>query len=445
MQLNGWKNFWLTVWLVSSVVNFCCIAVDRVGATALDRYDCQEEQQSRIKSLLSYQKNIHQCQNNDLDIAHSKLQQSDLFELTAREQIQSNFLLLKRQIAQSQPEADFSVQEDTRNSQIQDKSPQLEVQQRDFIPSSPTQTEELNQSQFNRTERLDRLRKRLREVSETTLNESDELPELGLRVRPKPLPQKPPLILLEQPIVIFKPIGNLQARLGYYHTNNIFSSDIDPIEDGLIFYGLRIASVYFPIGSQTYLNGSIDGNLIRYVDQSIFSYNQIKFDLSVYQQLSPRIYGAIGLSNQQFFYVNNSDRFQAGDRFLGENSLRLLLVRQDPLTSALTLNSLYEFKANFSDPDSRSRIINSGLISLNYKLQQSLRIGVNYQLNLSNFTQRTRTDYYHRLFGQLSYQTSNFSNLNLQTGLTFGGSTDTNIDFDGWFFSINYNWQLGQF
>jgi hypothetical protein len=208
---------------------------------------------------------------------------------------------------------------------------------------------------------------------------------------------------------------------------------------------MRIASVYFPLGTQTYLNGSIDGNLIRYVDQSTFSYNHVKFDLNVYQQLSPRMYGAIGWSNQQFFYANSSDRFRSGDRFLGENSLRLLLGRQDPVTPVLTLNSLYELKVNFAEPDSRSRIINYGLIGLNYNLQQSLRVGLNYQLNLSSFTQRERDDYYHRIFGQLSYQTSNSSNLNLQSGWTFGGSTDSNINFDGWFFSINYNWQLIQF
>jgi hypothetical protein len=33
----------------------------------------------------------------------------------------------------------------------------------------------------------------------------------------------------------------------------------------------------------------------------------------------------------------------------------------------------------------------------------------------------------------------------MQAGATLGGSTDPFIDFDGWFFSVNYNLQLGRF
>ncbi|MCG6137847.1 MAG: hypothetical protein MET45_24960 [Nostoc sp. LLA-1] len=447
MQSHGWKNFLLSVWFVSSISNFCYVAIDTVWAIDLDQYSCQNELNSGIENSGNSQNSVQNCQIKKPDKTKSQWQKFKVSELVLIEQALP---------IQAPIKSNILVQEDTQNSQVQFESPQLEVQPKDFLESPSIPTEKLNQNQNNRNEQLDRLRQRLRENREARKNESNQFPELGLRIRPQPSPPElPPVLELppvpESPSVTelpqpgFKPIGNLQTRLGYYQTSNIFSSNIDPIDDGLVLYGLRLASVYFPLGSQTYVNGSIDGNLIRYVDQSIFNYNQVKFDLNVYQQLSPRMYGIIGWSNQQFFYANNSDRFQAGDRFLGENSLRLFLGRRDPLTPALTLNSFYEFKVNFSEPDSRSRIINSGIISLNYNLQQSLQVGLNYQLNLSEFTQRQRDDYYHRLFGQLIYKTSNYSNLNLQSGWTFGGSTDSNINFDGWFFSINYNWQLGQF
>ena len=194
-----------------------------------------------------------------------------------------------------------------------------------------------------------------------------------MRLRPRPLEQLP-APRTEPPVTKFKPIGSLKARVGYFQTSNIFSSDDNPIEDGLIVSGLTLTSAYFPLGSKTYLNGSIDGNIIRYINQSKYNYNQIKFNVSIYQQLSQRMYGEISWSNQQLFYANNSDRsdsYKAGDRFLNENSLQLSLGRRDPLTSKLTLDSFYELSVNFADPQSRSRVVNFFWVSLNYYLAKT--------------------------------------------------------------------------
>ncbi|MHC5723991.1 MAG: hypothetical protein ACYTXY_07485, partial [Nostoc sp.] len=195
-------------------------------------------------------------------------------------------------------------------------------------------------------------------------------------------------------------------------------------------------------------NGSIDGNLIHYLNQSQYSYNQLRFNLSIYQQLSQRMYGEISWTDQQLFYANNSDRldsFKAGDRFLNENSLQLSFGRRDPLTPRLTLDSFYELSVNFADPLSRNRIINFFWVSLNYYLQKPLQVGIDYQANFADFTQRDREDQFHRLFGHLNYRISDSINMNVQAGVSLGSSTDENIDFDGWFFNINYNLQLGQF
>ncbi|MEA5515230.1 hypothetical protein [Nodularia sp. UHCC 0506] len=401
-------------------------------AVNLDTKSCQEQLASNIKSLLNSQLTIEACQRGAIELINAKLPQ---FESASIERSSSNLTPPESVISQSNPEDNSPVMENNSNSQELNDSLQLETQPTDFLPSFPVD-ELLDKPQRNEAERLEGLKRRLREGRQPIPDDSESLQELGLRVRERPLPKKP--------VPEFKPIGNLQASFGYYHTSNVFSSDVDPIEDGLIFSGLRLASVYFPLGSKTFVNGSIDGSLVRYVDQSIYDYNRVKFDLNVYQQLSPRMYGIVGWSNQQLFYAN-SDRFQAGDRFLGENSLSLSLGRRDSLTPQLTLNSFYEFKINFAEPNTRSRIINSARVSLNYDLQQPLRVGLNYYLNLSDFTQRERHDHYHQMFGNLSYQLSDSSNINLQTGLTLGGSTGRNINFDGWFFSINYNWRLGEF
>ncbi|WP_427158742.1 hypothetical protein ACQFX9_22905 [Aliinostoc sp. HNIBRCY26] len=330
--------------------------------------------------------------------------------------------------------------------------PQLETQPNEFPQTSPKPLEQLlespQQNNNERLERLERLRQRLRENSQSN-SESDNVRELGLRVRPRPLtaapieqPQPPEL---ERPIPKFKPIGSLQARIGYFQTNNIFSSEDSPIDDGLLFYGLRLSSAYFPLGKQTFINGSIEGNLIRYVDQSKFNYNQLRFNLGIYQQLSRRMFGEISWSNQQLFYANNSDIFTSGDRFLNEQSLRLSLGRRDPLTKRLALDSVYEFSWNLADPDSRSRLVNYLWLSLNYQIQKPLEVGLNYQMSISDFTERDRHDQAYRIFTHLSYRFSKSSRINMQSGFSLGDSTATNIDFDSWFFSVNYNLLLGEF
>jgi hypothetical protein len=121
------------------------------------------------------------------------------------------------------------------------------------------------------------------------------------------------------------------------------------------------------------------------------------------------------------------------------------LGRRDPLSSRLALNSFYELSVNIADPTSRSRVINSFWLSLNYYLQKPLQASLNYQLNLSDFTERDREDQFHRIYGNLNYRFSNTSSINLQTGVTLGDSTSPNIDFNGWFFGVNYNLELGRF
>ncbi|MGM3306776.1 hypothetical protein ACSQ6I_12525 [Anabaena sp. WFMT] len=281
------------------------------------------------------------------------------------------------------------------------------------------------------------------EEQQPSSGEANEEQELILRVRPRPLQEIPPQ--QDKPADQFQPIGYLRGNVGYFQTSNIFSTSEDQIKDGLIFSGLTLASAYFPIGSNTYLNGSINGSLIRYLDQSQFNYNQVRFNLGLYQEITREMYAEFSLSNQQLFYSKNSDFFAAGDRFLNENSVQLSLGRRETLTDKLTLDSLYELSVNFSDPDRRSRLVNSLWLSLSYYLEKPLQVGLNYQFSLSDFTQRDREDQFHRLFGHLNYRVSDTNSLNLQGGVNFGGSTTPNIDFSSWFFSVNYGFELGRF
>ncbi|MDY6902293.1 MAG: hypothetical protein SWZ49_30120 [Cyanobacteriota bacterium] len=339
---------------------------------------------------------------------------------------------------------------------VEKNPPPLENQPTDFPATSPEEIEKkLDTLEDERSKRLENLLQRLEENEQKQQTFNNELGTIIVQETPIAPPEVPELKQppeLEKPLAQFKPVGYLLARVGYFHTSNIFSSRSNAIDDGLIFSGLTLAAAPFKIAPKTYLNGSIDGNIIRYSKQSEFDYNQIRFNLGVYQQLTNKMYGEIGWNNQQLFYSKNiSDfGFASGDKFLNENSFRLSLGRRDNLAPKLNLDSFYELRLSLTNPpEKRNRVINYAWLSLNYYLQESLRVGLDYQFSLSNFLERSgkdqREDQYHRISANLKYNLSELSSINLQSGFTLGGSTDRNIDFDGWFFSVNYSWDIGQF
>jgi hypothetical protein len=341
--------------------------------------------------------------------------------------------------------------------------PQVEAQPNEPAAPTPTQIEQrLDKPDTDYSKRLERLMRLLEnnnqsapETSNQELGEIIARPrtlEIGIVAKPRQIEQPPlptqPKEPTKTPPKPSEPIGYLLGRVSYFQTNNLFASQVDPIEDGLIYSGVTLTSAPLQLGSRTFLTGSLDANIIRYINQSEFNYNQVRFNVDLYQQLTRRMYGEIGWSNQQLFYARNSERFgfASGDRFLNENSFHLSLGRRDFLAPKWTFDSFYEFRWNLAEvPQKRDRITNSLWLSLSYYLQQSLNVGLNYQFTLSDFTQRNREDLYHRLFAHLNYKATDTSSISLQGGGSLGNSTEKNINFDGWFFSINYNWEIGRF
>jgi hypothetical protein len=476
MQLKVWKNFLVKFLLTSSGINWYFFSFDAVGATNLDFSNFGDQLGEKTPSLLVDQINNQPYQQPQSERINSKapfvwsLNWMDGVDVTFNDVVPekeenvpvfSTYTIfstgdstkLYSQATQKLP----SVQPESTlkyvPEQIKQPNELLQLETQPTYNSTPLSTQasqSLEAPEIQREKRLQRLIQRLQRNSlpslESNVDEIDE--ELGkLRLREvTPTPEEPQLPPIEQPANQFKPVGYLLARVGYFYSSNIFSSGIVPIEDSLIYSGLTLGSVSFPVGEKTFINGSIDGYLIRYLDQSEYNYNQVRFNLNLQQRFTPRMYGEIGWSNQQLFYARDSNTFDAGDRFLGENVLRLALGRRDIFSQKLALDSFYEFRLSLTDPpEDRNRMINFFWLSLSYYLQRSLQAGVDYQFSLSNFTERDREDLYNRFFGHLNYGISKNSNISVQAGVTLGDSTENNIDFDGWFFGINYNLELGRF
>ena len=263
------------------------------------------------------------------------------------------------------------------------------------------------------------------ELGRLLLRQQEVPPPASPQVKPTPPPTAPPA-----PQTRREPVLHLLPRISFFQTNNVFSG-IDPIDDSLIFSSLTLWSTP-RLAENTYLSASADGNLIRYINQSEFNYNLLRFKVGVSQRLNRQMWGEMGWTNQQFYRTD-------GDRFLNEQMAYLSLSRQDRITQKLIFNSYYDLRVSVADPDTRSRVINSLYLSLSYYFRPNLQVGLDYQFERSDFTQQDRFDQYHRILGRLTYGVLRDSQVNVLGGVTLGGSSDPFIDFDSLFFSVTYS------
>jgi hypothetical protein len=264
----------------------------------------------------------------------------------------------------------------------------------------------------------------------------DEIGDVPVRPLPPPAPPRP---RVKPPKYVY-----LQGRLDYFRTSNVFSG-IDPIDDSLFRSGLSLLATP-RIGQQTFLIAGVDANLVHYANEVRINYDELRFRAGIFQQLSPRMYGEIGWTNQQLFLGsdNLADAF-SGQRFLNDHAIRVELSRQDPLGKNLVLTTFYQFRLSFAEPGDRSRLINSFFASLGYNIMPALQLGLDYQFALADFTQEDREDRYHQLLMRLSYRLSNQTRLTVFGGYSFGGSSVPTIDFDGGIFGVSFTVNLPLF
>lgn len=253
-------------------------------------------------------------------------------------------------------------------------------------------------------------------------------PELGiLRLRERPL-QKP-----RQPKFVF-----LTGSFSYFRSDNILSSEIDTIGDQLLG-GRLILSARPMIGPRTLLLGTIEGNLIRYSDLSELDYNGFGVRAGIRHFWSRQAFGEFSWDNRQLFLDSN------GDRFLNDHSLRLSLFHRVPLAAQLKLDNYYQLRWSVTDPSDRSRIVNRLGTVLSYDLTPTLQLGLNYQYDLTHFTERDREDSYHQVIAQLSWDLSRTIQFNIYGGYSFGASTASDVNFNGSILGAGLSFNLSLF
>ncbi|WP_143780163.1 hypothetical protein [Leptolyngbya sp. 'hensonii'] len=251
-------------------------------------------------------------------------------------------------------------------------------------------------------------------------------PELGnLRLQQIAPPSKAP------------PVFYLLGRINYFRSDNIFSA-IDPIGDHLVRMGLSLYLVP-KLGPSTYLVASVNGNLIRYLQEPEVSYNEFQITAGFYQQITPSMYTQLGWSNQQLYSA------ETGEQFLNDHTVQLDLGRVDKLADQLTLSMNYQLRFSFTSPTERNRLVNYISASLAYEIFPALQAAIDYQIVISSFTQQTREDTYNQLVGRLTYLLTPETRLSLVGGISFGNSSNPNIKFNSSVVSINVDFSLPLF
>ncbi|MDJ0703636.1 MAG: hypothetical protein QNJ46_10185 [Leptolyngbyaceae cyanobacterium MO_188.B28] len=252
-------------------------------------------------------------------------------------------------------------------------------------------------------------------------------PELGiLRLQEQPLPApKPP------------PAVYLSGGVDYLTSDNVFL-ETDPVNDR--FLRTRLALVAVPsLGPQTSAFASVGGSLLRYSDFTDANYNDLKVEVGVRQALFPRTYGQLSWSNQQLFEADS------GDRFFNDHSVQLALGRRDPLSSQLNLDSYYQMRFSFSDPNEFNRFIQTLGTSLSYDIAPELQVSLSYQLTLADFTQQARYDVFNQIFGQVTFNLAPHTRFNLFGGFSFGSSSGDDVGFDDTILGLSLNFDLPLF
>ena len=169
------------------------------------------------------------------------------------------------------------------------------------------------------------------------IREIDELP-------PEPIPTRPRSIFVT-------------ARTGAFGNTNLFRA-LEP--EGEQVYRVGAGLYAFPeLAEGTTLIAGVEGNLVRYGQLNQVNYNELQLQAGLRQRLSERTFGQLSWRNQRLYVPG-------GEEFFSSHFVELLLSRRDILSYNTWLDSYYQARVSFSDPDTFSRFSQSAIASLKF-------------------------------------------------------------------------------
>ncbi len=228
-----------------------------------------------------------------------------------------------------------------------------------------------------------------------------------------------------------QPTAFLTGRLGVFSSENAFRSD--PRLDEQIYQSGLSLYLFPKLSDNTSLYAIAETNLARYENFDSVNYNEIELQLGIRQRLLPRTFAQIGWRNQRLY----SPGFR--DKLFSVNAIDTLISHRSILNSRMWLDSFYQVRLGFANPDSASRFRQTLTLSLNYGISRSLRTGLLYQLDFDDYTQVSRFDTYQQVLGIVSYSITPESRISVFGGTRFGRSSSPGVSLDDTFYGAGLN------
>ena len=228
-----------------------------------------------------------------------------------------------------------------------------------------------------------------------------------------------------------EPIAFLSGRLGFFSSENAFRSNPKLSET---IYQSGLSLYLFPkLSNDTSLYAIAETNLARYENFESVDYNELEVQIGLRQRLLPRTYAQIGWRNQRLYSPGYRDKL------FSVNYLDTLISHRSILNSRTWLDSFYQARFGFADPDAASRFRQTFTLSLNYGVSRDLRTSLLYQLDFDDYTQIPRYDTYQQVLGIVSYNVTPESRVSLFGGTRFGRSSSPGVNLDDTFYGAGLN------
>ncbi|MBD2311811.1 outer membrane beta-barrel protein [Desertifilum sp. FACHB-1129] len=252
--------------------------------------------------------------------------------------------------------------------------------------------------------------------------------ELGdIEILPSPLDLVPPQV----------PTLELLLRSSTFNSSNVFARE-DARSD-LVFVNSLLLVATPQLGPQTRLVAGIEGGLVRFANEGEMNYNLVRFTAGIQQQLASRMYGQLSWVQDRVYQADD------GDRFLLQDTARLLIGRQDPLSEQWRLDSFYELSASFASPSSRNQIMNALGVRFRREITSDLEGTLDYRLSLEDYTKTNRFDIKHQVGAALYYNISPRFLIGGSVSYLFGSSSRAAVDVNNFSIGVNLGVNLPLF
>ncbi|MBD1821308.1 outer membrane beta-barrel protein [Cyanobacteria bacterium FACHB-DQ100] len=281
--------------------------------------------------------------------------------------------------------------------------------------SSPIDRAPENSSQNNSQSNLDPL-----DPEDT----KSELGEIQIIDRPPPPRRQPDVQLL--------------VRSSAFSSSNITALDALRIGDAVFVNSAHLLATP-KLGENTRLIAAAGGGITRFASEGASNYNFVNYNVAVQQRLAPGTFGQLGWVQDTLYRDSN------GQRLLQDNAVQLIVGRQDQISEQLRLDSFYELRASFANPNEQSRVTNTIGARLRYDITPTVQGALDYRLTFKSFTQVDRSDTEHQISALMTYNISPDVFLTGSASYLFGRSSNSAINLDNLSFGLGLGFNLPLF